>query len=93
MTDNPEFQRKRQGSFITEDLTPLRQLIAYKLRQDKQKIKKSWSIDGKIKCILAGHDDNATPISINNPYDLTKAGWEPTDVKNFIRENMLKYHD
>ena len=93
MTENHEFQRKGQGSFITEDLTPFRQLIAYKLRQDKQKAKKSWTIDGKIKCILVGQDDNVTPISISNPYDLIKVGWEKSDVKKFIRENLLKYHD
>ena len=93
MTENPEFQRKRQGSFITEDLTPFRQLIAYRLRQDKQRVKKSWTIDGKLKCILVGQDDNFTPISINNPYDLIKVGWETSDVKKFIRENLLKYHD
>ena len=92
MTDNQEFQRKRSNSFITEDLTPLRQLISYRLRQDKQKIKKSWSIDGKIKCILQGQGDDK-PISINTPYDLTKVGWQSSDVKKFIRENMLKNHD
>ena len=92
MTDNEEFQRKRSNSFITEDLTPLRQLISYRLRQDKQKIKKCWSIDGKIKCILQGQGDDK-PISINTPYDLTKVGWQSSDVKKFIRENMLKNHD
>ena len=92
MTDNQEFQRRRSNSFITEDLTPLRQLISYRLRQDKQKIKKSWSIDGKIKCILQGQGDDK-PISINTPYDLTKVGWQSSDVKKFICENMLKNHD
>ena len=90
MTDNTEFQRKRHGSFITEDLTPLRQHIAYKLRQDKLRIKKSWSIDGKIKCIKQGMGDNDKPISIDTPYDLTKVGWEPSEVKQFIRDNLLK---
>ena len=92
MTDNTEFQRKRRGSFITEDLTPLRQHIAYKLRQDKLRIKKSWSIDGKLKCIKQGQSDSDTPISIDTPYDLTKVGWEPNEVKQFIRDNMLKKH-
>ena len=74
-------------------LTPLRQLIAYKLRQDKANIKKSWSIDGKIKCIMQGQGDTDTPITINTPYDLVKVGWESNDVKKFIRENMLKNND
>ena len=93
MTDNQEFKRKRPNSIITEDLTPLRQLISYKLRQDKQNVKTSWSIDGKIKCIRQGQGDHDQPISINTPYDLTKVGWQPSDVKKFIRENMLKNLD
>ena len=57
MADNAEFRNKRPNSFVTEDLTPLRQLISYKLRQDKQRIRISWSMDGKIKCLKTGQED------------------------------------
>ena len=42
---------------------------------------------------MQGQGDTDTPITINTPYDLVKVGWESNDVKKFIRENMLKYHD
>ena len=52
-----------------------------------------WSIDGKIKCITQTQGEDDTPISIDTPYDLTKVGWHPSEVKQFINENMLKKHD
>ena len=93
MTDNAEFRSKRPSSFITEDLTPLRQLISYKLRQDKTRIKKSWSIDGKIKVLKVNQSDTDKPITIDSPFDLTHVGWTPEEIKQFNRENLLHYHD
>lgn len=89
MTDNPTFQSRRSGIFITEDLTPLRQLIAYRLRQDKTRIHKSWSVDGKIKCIKVNAAPNDKPITIDSPHDLTEAGWTEEEIEKFIDENIL----
>ena len=93
MTDNNEFKRKRPGSFITEDLTPLRQLISYKLRQDKDRISRSWSMDGKIKCMKTGHGEEDKPITIDSPYDLKHVGWTPEEINVFIQQNILKNSD
>ena len=93
MTDNAEFRTKRPHSFITEDLTPLRQLIAYKLRQDKTRIKKSWSIDGKIKVLKVTQSENDKPVTIDSPFDLSEVGWTSDEIKQFNRDNLLHYHD
>ena len=88
-----EFQRKRPNSFVTEDLTPLRQLIAFKLRKDPARIAKTWSMDGKIKVLKARHSATDSPITIENPYDLTKAGWSDDEVKDFIQRNLVNNED
>ena len=89
MRENPDFQRKRPNSFITEDLTPLRQLIAFKLRKDTVRIAKSWSMDGKIKCLKVGHTDDDFPITIETPYDLEKTGWSKQEIDYFIQHNLV----
>ena len=89
MSDNDAFKRKRHNAFITEDLTPLRQLISFKLRQDKDRIAKSWSMDGKIKFLNKGHTDEDKPITIDSPYDLKEAGWSPEEIDDFINQNIL----
>lgn len=93
MKENNDFQTKRPTSFITEDLTPLRQLIAFKLRKDTNRIAKSWSMDGKIKCLKVGHTTTDIPITIENPYDLTKAGWSNDEVNEFIQQHLANYED
>ena len=93
MSQNTDFQRKRPNSFVTEDLTPLRQLIAFKLRKDPNRIAKSWSMDGKIKCLKVGHSDTDTPITIETPYDLTKAGWSNDEVQEFVQQNLVNNED
>ena len=90
MTDSSTFRQKRPNAFITEDLTPLRQFISYKLRHDKARISKTWTMDGKIKCLKAGHQENDKPITIDSPYDLKEVGWSDTEIKAFIHENLLK---
>ena len=90
MRDNGSFQRKHPDVFITEDLTPMRQHIAYKLRQSKDKIAKSWSIDGKIKCLKIGHADADKPITIDSPYDLRKIDWSTEQINEIINEHLLK---
>ena len=93
MSQNTDFQRKRPNSFVTEDLTPLRQLIAFKLRKDPNRIAKSWSMDGKIKCLKVGHSVTDTPITIETPYDLKKAGWSNDEVQEFIQQNLVNNED
>ena len=93
MTQNAQFQSKRPNSFITEDLTPLRQLISYKLRQDKERISKSWSMDGKIKCLKTGQQDGEKPITIDSPYDLSQVGWSKEEIDNFVQQNLLHKKD
>ena len=90
MKDNRPFQIKHPHVFITEDLTPMRQHIAYKLRQSKDKIAKSWSIDGKIKCLKIGHADADKPITIDSPYDLRKIDWSTEQINEIINEHLLK---
>ena len=89
MSDNDAFKRKRPNAFITEDLTPLRQLISFKLRQDKDRIAKSWSMDGKIKFLKNGHKAEDKPITIDSPYDLKEAEWSTEEIKDFIYQNIL----
>ena len=89
MTENRDFTNKRPNVFITEDLTPLRQLISFKLRHDKDKIAKVWSMDGRIKCLKKGHTEHDKPITIDSPYDLKEVGWSKDDIDNFVKENLL----
>ena len=90
MKDNETFRHKHPNVFITEDLTPMRQHIAYKLRQDKANISKSWSIDGRIKCLKVGSTSTDKPITIDSPYDLRKLNWGPERIDEIIKEHLLK---
>ena len=90
MTDSSTFRQKRPHAFITEDLTPLWQFISYKLRHDKARTSKTWTMDGKIKCLKAGHQEHDKPVTIDSPYDLKEVGWSDTEIKAFIHENLLK---
>ena len=55
---------KRRGVYVNEDLTPLRAKLSKVLRSDTA-IKKVWSIDGRIFCV----------INEETPDDLFKLGW------------------
>ena len=68
----------------------MRQHIAYKLRQDKANISKSWSIDGRIKCLKVGSTSTDKPITIDSPYDLRKLNWGPERIDEIIKEHLLK---
>ena len=50
-------------------------------------------MDGKIKCLKVGHSDTDTPITIETPYDLTKAGWSNDEVQEFIQQNLVNNED
>ena len=89
MTENRDFTNKRPNVFITEDLTPLRQLISIKLRHDKDKIAKVWSMNGRIKCLKKRYTDNDKPTTIDSPYDLKEVGWSKDEIDNFVKENLL----
>ncbi|CAL4078670.1 unnamed protein product, partial [Meganyctiphanes norvegica] len=74
MRQNTTFKAAHPDVFMTEDLTPLRQCISYKLRIDDN-IEKCWSIDGRIKCVKVGQPEAEKPITIDTPHDLSKVGW------------------
>ena len=77
---------------MTEDLTPLRQHMAYRLRKD-DKIAVTWSIDGRIKCLLKDFKKEDKPTTIDTPYDLGKVGWSKEEIDEFIKTNLTKNKD
>ena len=81
MKDNVTFQTKYPKVFMTEDLTPLRQHMAFKLRKDEN-IAISWSIDGRLKCLKNNFKKEDKPITINVPADLGKIGCLLNILKN-----------
>ena len=89
MKDNAEFQTKYPKAFMTEDLTPLRQHMAYLLCKDES-IAVSWSIDGRIKCLKKNYKKDDKPITIDTPQDLGKLGWSEVQIAEFIKTNLLK---
>ena len=92
MKDNQSFQRKYPKVFMTEDLTPLRQHMAYRLRKD-DKIAVTWSIDGRIKCLKKDFKKDDKPDTIDTPYDLGKVGWSKEEIDEFIKTNLTKNKD
>ena len=85
MRENAEFQSTYNKVFITEDLTKLRQYISYKLRIDKEKIDKTWSINGTTKCTLK---ENPTDIvTIDTPFDLKRINWTDKQIRELLREH------
>ena len=72
---------------MTEDLTPLRQHMAYKLRTDEN-IAVSWSIDGRLKCLKTGFKKEDKPIIIDTPYDLSKVGYSTEDIQAIIKQSL-----
>ena len=58
---------------MNEDLTPLRAKLSKVLRSDPA-IKKVWSIDGRIFCVI-NEDGRETKKTIETPDDLFKLGW------------------
>ena len=89
MKDNVEFQTKYPRVFMTEDLTPLRQHMAYLLRKD-DRLAVSWSIDGRLKCLFKNYKKEDKPITIDTPQDLGKLGWSEGQIAEIIKTNLLK---
>ena len=89
MRENLRFQGKHKKVFMTEDLTPIRQHISFKLRKDTA-IAKVWSIDGRIKCLKDGFSETDRPITIDSPYDLKKLGWNEPKIMEVINANLIK---
>ena len=87
MKDNANFQELHKDAFMTEDLTPLRQLMAFKLRTDAN-IAVSWSIDGRLKCLKTGYKKDDKPIIIDTPYDLSKVGYSAEDIHSIIKQSL-----
>ena len=84
MRGNNDFQSKYPGVFITEDLTKLRQHMSFILRKDEN-ISKTWSIDGRVKCVKNNHTD---VITIDTPYDLAKVGWTTERINTLLDANL-----
>ena len=89
MRENKTFQTKHKGVFLTEDLTPIRQHISFKLRKDET-IEKVWTIDGRIKCTKVGANEADKPYTIDSPHDLKKLGWTESQINQIIKENLMK---
>ena len=87
MKDNAEFQQLHKNAFMTEDLTPLRQHMAYKLRTDEN-IAVSWSIDGRLKCLKKGYKEGDKPIIIDTPHDLGKIGYSSEEIHAIIKQSL-----
>ena len=89
MKENASFQIKYPKVFMTEDLTPLRQHMAFKLRKDDN-IAISWSINGMLKCLKKDFKKEDKPYTINVPADLGQIGWSKEDIAKFIEDNLIK---
>ena len=89
MRENSDFQTKHKEAFMTEDLTPLRQHMAFKLRTDPN-VAISWSIDGRLKCFKNGYKKGDTPITIDSPFDLGKLGYSDEDIHTIIKQSLFK---
>ena len=87
MKDNAVFQQTHKNAFMTEDLTPLRQHMAFKLRTDET-IAVSWSIDGRLKCLKAGFKKDDKPIVIDTPHDLAKIGYSSEAIHTIIKQSL-----
>ena len=47
-------------------------------------------MDGKIKCIKKGQDENSKPITIDSPYDLSQVGWTQDEISSLIKDTLIK---
>ena len=88
MRENTEFQAKYPQAFMTEDLIPLRQHMAFILRTDES-IETSWSIDGRLKCLKKNRAKDSKPITIDSPYDLAKTGYSKGAISTIIQQNLF----
>ena len=83
LRENEAFQKDFPGAFIVEQLTPLRSKVAYLLRNDP-KIEKVWSINGRIKYVVAGAG-NERPKTIDSLAQLKLVpGWNEEKVENLV---------
>ena len=86
MRENTEFQSAYNKVFITEDLTKLRQHIAYTLRINKEKVAKTWSINGIIKCTMKSNPTEI--VSIDSPFDLKRIDYTDSQIHKILSENL-----
>ena len=87
MKDNVAFQKTHKDAFMTEDLTPLTQHMAFKLRTDDT-IAVSWSIDIRLKCLKTGFKKGNKPIVIDTPHDLGKLGYSSETIHAIIKQSL-----
>ena len=89
LTTKPVCKRKYPDAFITDDTTPLRSAILYRLRQAKPEIQSSWSIDGRIYVKKQGESNEVKPHVINTPDDLVqKLNWSQQTVEELMEFKM-----
>ena len=81
MKRKKELKKKenRKEVYVQEDLTPLRSKIFKELKRDRDNIKRVWTVDGKINCIIEEGQYEVKKI-INSPYDLVKVGWSAEKI-------------
>ena len=75
-------------AFMTEDLTPLRQYMFFKLRNDDN-IEAFWSINGRLKCLKKTHKKGDRSDIIDSPYDLAKVGYSKDDIATIIQQSLF----
>lgn len=83
---NAAFKEAHPNAFIVEQLTPLRSKIAYMLRHDAL-VKKSWTINGRIKVVFEGAEENAKPKSIDSLSQLKQVmKWSDEKIEKLVLE-------
>ena len=82
---NEAFQKDYPEAFIVEQLTPLRSKVAFLLRQDTN-VDKVWSINGRIKVVLAGAGTDR-PKTIDSLAQLKLVpGWTEDKIEKLVLE-------
>ena len=85
LRSNEAFQKDYPEAFIVEQLTPLRSKVAFLLRQDTN-VDKVWSINGRIKVVLAGAG-NDRPKTIDSLAQLKLVpGWTEERIEKLVLE-------
>ena len=91
ITTNIECPRNLKKAVIYEDVTPLRSRIMFQLRHrdNKQAFRFVWSKAGRIYARTheqanLPRDQQARPIIINTPDDLSKVGFSQAEIEDII---------
>ena len=76
LTDRAVLRKKREKTYINEDLTQARKVLAFQCRQLKRenKIQKAWVYNGNINII----DNNGKNVKISHITELVKYGVQIT---------------